>query len=633
MEDNAFAFVLTVFVAGVGAQWLGWRLKIPAIVVLLALGLFVGPGIGWIDPSVQLAGLMPHVVGLGVAIIVFDGGLNLNLRELRDAAEGLRRLILVGLPVNWLLGTLAAYGIVGLSWPVSVVFGAILVVTGPTVILPMLRSFRLRRRPAALLKWEAVVNDPIGAILTIVALEYWVVTARLRAAEAPLASEMLLHLAPALAAILLLSVLAALGVRSAFHRDMVPEPLKQPILLAGALGLYATGNLFYPEAGLVGATVFGVALANLNIAGLRGLSRSKESLSILLVSAIFVILAADIPVGDLRMLDAEILLAVGAVVFLVRPIAMGLALVGSPIPWRERLLVGWIGPRGIVAAALAGIASDDLLAAGYADAEVLLPMVFAVIAGTVVIHGLTLGPVAKALGLRATERPGLMLVGSNRWSVALATVLRQLGVPVTIVDRSWMALRLARENDIPGLAVEILSEWVEDALDTGQIDYVLAATGDDAYNALVCARFAPELGRERVYQLAMRSSGVGGGHKSPASDWRGKILGGPGFDHAEANQRLADGWRFDIRRPTEAGASIARQSEHDGDLPLLTIRADGRVLFHSPEREVTVREGDCVITFIPPGQEMQREGACAALADVGEQGRAGSDRAATTADR
>lgn len=624
MEDSTFAFVLTVFVAGVAAQWVGWRLRIPAIVVLLAVGLLAGPGYGWIDPSVQLGDLLPTVIGLGVAIIVFEGGLSLNLRELREAGVGLGRLIVIGLPLNWFLGAWAAHGIVGLSWPVSIVFGAILVVTGPTVILPMLRTIRLRRRTAALLKWEAVVNDPIGAIVTIVALEYWVVSARLRAAEAPLAEEMLLHLAPALLGITLISALAALGVREAFHRDLVPEILKQPILLAGALGLYATGNLFYPEAGLVGATLFGVALANLDIAGLKALSRSKESLSVLIVSAIFIILAADIGVDDLRALTLPIMAGVAAVVFLVRPIAMLVALLGSPLPWRERLLVGWIGPRGIVAAALAGIAATEMIAAGYTDATILLPMVFAVITGTVVVHGLTFGPVSRLLRLRATEKPGLMIVGANPWSVALASVLRQLGVPVVMVDRSWMALRQARENDIPGLAVEILSERVEAALDTGQVDYVLAATDDDAYNALVCARFAPELGRERVHQLAMHDNEhAPGRRKAPAPDWRGKILGSESFDHKTVNDHLAEGWRFDIRQPTASGAAIAKQSSSEEEMPLLTVRADGRILFHSPERAVKVRDGDCVVTFIPPGQPMQRTGACAALdaegPEVGEE--------------
>lgn len=600
METTIFVFVAITLVGGVAAQWVGWRFRVPPIIVLLLLGLAVGPGLGIISPSDQLGHALEVIVGLSVAVIVFEGGLKLNLSELKEQRAGVTRLILLGLPLNWLFATLAAHWIVGLPWSLSVVFGAILVVTGPTVILPLLRHVRLLRRPAALMKWEAVVNDPIGAMVTVLALEYLLVVLPGHTEGSDIAFPMG-RLVLALAACAAMAVAAALLVRWLFHGDRAPELMRTPMLLAAALGLYTAGNVMQDEAGLFAATVFGLALANLNITGLRSLSRSKESLSTLLVSALFILLAADLRAEDFSGVPAvAAAVLVGVVLVAVRPLAMLLATAGSGLTWRERLLIGWIGPRGIVAAALAGIAGSRLEATGYEGAELLLPLVFSVIAATVVAHGLTLAPAARLLGLRTTVRPGILIAGANPFTVELARTLKAHDVPAVIADRSWTALRPAREYEIPGLAVEILSERVESALELGQVDYVLAATDDDAYNALVCARFAPELGRERVHQLAMR------GHEpteeAPPLDWRGKIVAATDLDHRAVNDLIADGWGFSVRPPAEKRAEISGRAEDMADTPLLILKADGRIIFNSPERKAhaRLRAGDMMVFFEPP---------------------------------
>ncbi len=592
MEHEFLVFLLTVAIGGIGAQWLGWRLGIPAIVLLLATGVTAGPALGIIDPSELFGPLLQPIIGAAVAIVVFEGGLSLNLRDLDRAGTGIRRLVAVGLPLNWALGAMAAHWIGGIEWPIAVLIGAVLVVTGPTVILPLLRQTPIEQRPGALLKWEAVVNDPIGAILTVVVLEY--LTAVGTGAALP---GVLLDLAMGTVVALVAALAAAYAVRWAFHADLVPEVMKTPLLLSGTVALYAGTNLVLQEAGLLAATVFGLTLANINVSGLRPLSRYKESLSVLLVSSLFVILAADIDPAVFARLSWPALLLVAAFL-VVRPVAILLATLRSGLSWPERLLTAWIGPRGIVAAAIAGIAGAHLSRSGYADADLVLPIVFLVIISTAVLQGLTLGPAARRLGLVAGEEPGLLIVGASPWTIELACLLRRLDVPVVMADRSWTALRPARDCDIPTINVEIMSEWVEEVLDTGDVAYLLAATEDDAYNALVCARLAPELGRERVHQLALRSGRLDARH-TPGPDWRGKILAERHLDQTEANRLLLEeNWQFVVRR-IESGEGTAEEAQVDREKLLLVVRDKVGLLFHTPEREVKVQPGDLLIAFAP----------------------------------
>lgn len=593
MEQGVLVYVLAVVVAGVAAQWVGWRLRVPAIVLLLAVGLLVGPGLRLIAPSEDLGPLLAAGIGLAVAVVVFEGGLNLNLAELEAAGRGIRRLVVLALPLNWVFGTLAAHWIGDLSWPVAALVGAILVVTGPTVILPLLRQANLRRRPATLLKWEAVVNDPLGAMLTVVVLQLVVETG-----DDDDLSTIALRLLPAVAVAVAAGAALALAVKAAFHADLVPEVLRVPVLTAGTLGLYAATNAVHAESGLLAATVFGLALANLSIAGLSHATRFEEAVTVMLVSALFILLAADIGREVFTWISWRLAAFVASVLLVVRPAAIWLATIGSGLCVRERLLVAWVAPRGIVAAAIAGLAGSELARAGFPEGRMVLPMVFAVIVATVVLQGMTLSPLARWLDLRAAERPGLLIVGASPWSLALARTLDGEGVPVAVADRSWAALRPVRDAGLRSAAIEVLSEAVSTSLDFAAVDYVLAATDDDAYNALVCARLAPELGQERVSQLAIAGRRLDS-HAVPARDWRGKVVGGEGLDHATANALLAQGWRFQVRPvPTEADFGKARSAPEE--TVVLAIRPDGGLAFHSPEHRARLHAGDRLLTFRPP---------------------------------
>ncbi|TNC07657.1 sodium:proton antiporter [Methylobacterium terricola] len=596
MEQGVATAVLCIVAGGVAAQLLAARLRIPAIVLLLGLGFLVGPVLGLLHPSKAFGDNLRPLIGLAVAIVVFEGGLALDFRELRASAEGVLRLTAVALPLNFVLGTLAAHLIGGMLWGPAAVFGAILVVTGPTVILPLLRRARLERRSGAFLKWEAIINDPIGAILTAIVIE--ILVGPDHGSSSTSVTDLALHLAEGAATAAVLGVGSAFLVSWAFQRDLVPESLKTPLLLALSLVAYAVPNLLMHEAGLIGATAFGIALANLHVPGISELRRFKEALVVLLVSCLFVVLTADLDLVVLGKLSLPILALTAATLFLVRPAAIWMATWRSDLTWRERLFVGWIGPRGIVAAAVAGIAGPRLSQAGYVGGDLIQPTVFAVIVATVLANGFSLGPLAWRLGLSvAADAERLAIVGASPWSSDLALTLHRAGVPVVLIDTYPDALRPARIGGVPTLQAELLSRHAEEGLADRPPDYLLAATRDELYNALVCTRLAPELGRERVYQLAPSADHLLHAETGVSRDVRGKVLGDGQLSFEAIATRHAAGWHFVI--------SATEAARDRGTSCLLIIRSSGSLDFPSPEHELgEPLHGDKLVLFSPPIEDV-----------------------------
>lgn len=603
MTNVTAVAVLCIAVAGVFAQWLAWRFRLPAIVLLFAAGLAVGPGLQILNPAEAFGTAARPLIGLAVAIVVFEGGLALDVRELRAASEGVLRLTAVAAPISFVLATLAAHGLAGLAWGAALLYGAITVVTGPTVVLPLLRHTRLERRAASLLKWEAIVNDPMGALLAAIVLALLV-------ARGATGGGLALELLGGLVASVALGTGAALMIRWLVRRDQLPEVLKTPILLAATLGVYVLGNLVMDEAGLAAATIFGVALANLGIPGIREVARFKESLVVLIVSALFIVLTASLDRGVFARLSSPVILLTVAMIVLVRPLSIGIATLGTTLTWKERFLTGWIAPRGIVAAAVAGAAGTKLNAAGVPGGDEVMPAVFALIAATMVLHGFSLGPLARRLGLTLGDRPGVAIVGATAWSVDFAKALSSTGIPVLMIDTYPGALDRARDERLPVLQAEVLSAHGEEALGEQRIDYLLAATSNDVYNSLVCARLAPELGRGRVFQLA-----PAGGDVDPWAgvdrEWRGQILGAPAIDFATLRRQHKDGWRFAVTGQVAAAdgpGDPSPSSETEGSLDagsaapvaLAIVRRSGLIQFASTETAAAdAAPGDQVITLSP----------------------------------
>jgi CPA1 family monovalent cation:H+ antiporter len=600
---HAAQTVLIVLAAGLASQWLAALLRMPGIVILLPAGVLLGPVTGLLefrgDPE-QLT----ELIGLGVAIILFEGGMNLRVGELRKAGRGVGRLVLLGVPITWVLTAAAAHWIVGLSWPVAWVLGAILVVTGPTVIQPVLRYARLNDESASLLKWEGIVNDPIGVLLAVLTFQYFTLAGEGAAAT-------LIGLGAAIATAAVLGGLGGWAIGRLFQRGGVAEHLKPPLLMVLVLLAYHASNLVQHEAGLLTVTVMGMVLGNVPLAGREDLQRFKENLTVVLVSVLFIVITARLDLAQLAGLDLHAIAFVAAVLLLIRPLAVGLSTIAARMRRQDRILLAWIAPRGIVAAATAGLFGPAMVAAGYPGAEILLPLVFAVIVVTVVAHGLSVGPLGRRLDLAAPDDNGVLIVGASPWSIEMARALKHFDIEVLMVDGVYHRLKAARMAGIDTYLGEILSEHAEQSLDTHHLGHLLAATPNDFYNALVCNALGARFGRHRTLQLPTAESARSEERRLTAEQ-RGHLAFSEDRDADWLQERLDEGWTVQHTRLSEAHGLDAlrdRLGEPGRDWLLLAgIRPGGEPRLYSEELPFEPENEWHVLYFAPDG-DSQRDDA------------------------
>lgn len=595
---------LIVLSAGLAAQWLASLLKLPAIVILIAAGLVLGPVTGMITPS-RSPEAFNAMIGLGVAIILFEGGMDLKLRELRHTGSGVYRLVALGVPLAWVLGALAAHYIAGLSWPVAIVLAAILVVTGPTVILPLLRQARLDKDAASLFKWEGIVNDPIGVLLAVISFQYFTSQGgTLRSSLEDLGLSLLVGV-----------VLGGGGgwlTGWLYRRGAVPVHLKAPILMVLVLLVYWASNHIMHEAGLVSVTLMGMMIGNMPLVERQALQTFKENLTVVLLSILFIVIPAQLGPQHLAQIDWRSVAFVLALLLLVRPLAVMLALAGSSVPRRIRLLLAWIAPRGIVAAATASLFGPAMVEAGYPDAERLLPIVFLVIMVTVLAHGFTLAPLARRLKLAANESNGLLIVGGSPFSVALAIALRRLDIEVLIADGTWTRLREARMAGLPVYYGEVLSEETAHALNAQTLNHLLAATDNDFYNALVCKGAGRLFGHHRAFELAAHTASEQE-FKQMSIDVRGYFAFGQDANYTLLNERIAEGWAIQYTKVSEQHGWTAMKERLDAVDPswlfLGGISPKGQFRLYSQEQRFKVEADWTAIYFAPPTTRVRRASA------------------------
>ncbi len=595
MHDQALSIAL-IGIFGIGAQWIAWRTGWPAIALMLAAGVISGPVLHLINPEHVFGELLEPMVSVAVALILFEGGLSLNFRELRKTDGAVTRLVLLGAPIGWILGAIACFYVAGLVWPVAILFAGILVVTGPTVVLPLLRQSNVAARPRAILKWEAIVNDPVGALLGVVTYEYL-----RRAGEGGSLASVIFALVAAAVVAGLIGWLAARALGWAFPRGHVPEYLKAPVLLVAVIGVFVLSNAIQQETGLLAVTIMGVALANMRLDSLRDIQPFKENVTVLLISGVFVILSASLDFEALRQFEWRFLAFLLVLMFLVRPATVLISLAFTKVPWNERLLVAWIAPRGIVAVAISGLFALRLDRLGYSDGSILVTLSFAVVVATILFHGFSIRPVARLLKVTGAAERGLLIVGATPFSLELATQLRQLEVPVTIADNSWQRLSPARHAGIPTYHGEILSEATDERLDLAQFQVLAATTDNEAYNALVCTEFAPEIGRDNVYQLGDASNDED--PRALPESLRGRALFSAGHGVEDIIQREEQGWTFRKTRISEQfDFDAAKASLSEGGDMLLLLRKGGAMRFFTHASRPTPQPGDTILTYVPPSK-------------------------------
>ncbi|MBE0620591.1 MAG: sodium:proton antiporter [Burkholderiales bacterium] len=496
MHDTLFA-VAAIGLIGIACQWLGWWVKLPAILFLLLAGILIGPLLGWVDPDLMFGNLLFPFVSLAVAVILFEGSLTLKFRDIRGLEKVVRRMVSVGLLITWTVATLAAHWAVGFDWPLALLCGALLVVTGPTVIVPMLRTVRPNVRIAEVLRWEGILIDPIGALLAVLVFDFIVASG---------GGHAITHTLTTFFGIILIGTASGavagqfLGMLLRSH--WVPEYLRSVTTLVIVCGVFAAANALQAESGLLAVTVLGIWLANMRDVPLDDVLDFKESLSVLLISVLFILLAARLHPTDLQALGAGAALVFVALQLVARPLQVLASTAGSSLRWRERALLAWIAPRGIIAAAISALFAPRLAELGFAQAPLLVPLTFSVIIGTVVLQSATAGALARLLGVAEPEAKGVFIVGANPVARALGKALHDAGQRVLLADGYWESVSAARELGLRAYYGNPVSGLADRQLDLIGIGRLLALSPQHEMNALAVLRYRPEFGRGKVHRLA-----------------------------------------------------------------------------------------------------------------------------------
>jgi NhaP-type Na+/H+ or K+/H+ antiporter len=595
-EQALLQILVVIFFVGILIQWVAWKFKFPGVVFLLAAGVILGPVLGHI-PSTLASGHTVHaLLKLALAIILFEGGLQLKFHELKNSGKIVKKMILLGASLHFAFLYFCNSVVLDLGPALSLIFASILIVTGPTVILPLLRQSRIPKRISSGLKWEAIIVDPIGAILTVLFFEYFTLYHENNSGL----SYFLLAITKSIILAGGLGAAAGYFVKELEKRSQIPEHLKSPLVLTLVFVIYLLSDYVQTEAGLIATTVFGVILGNSKTPISQDLHKFKEPLTVILISLIFIVLAATLNLRDLaNIFSSTNLLYLFLIIFIARPLAMYLALLGTGLRHRERLFLGWIGPRGVVAAAVVEVFAPKLMGQGYEQAGQLVPLIFAVIILTVIFHGFSLNPLARIFELNVQKKSGVLIVGANSWSHSFAQALIQEKLPVLVADNNWHSIQKSKMLSIPSFYGEVLANNSEELLDLTDISMVVATTENDSYNALVCKHFSSHIGRENVYQLPLHNFEMIK-DKGLKSYLRGNVIISTNDIYEELEKNYYRGWTFKHTKLTEEFSLDNFESYKDTTTKLVAlIRGEKDLIFNTVDIELKPRKGDTLISYGP----------------------------------
>ena len=576
--------------AGIGivalaSQWLAWRLRLPAILFLLLSGIAAGPVLHLLDPQQLFGAMLFPIVSVSVALILFEGSLTLHLSEWRDIGKVVRRLVTIGALATWIVIAVASHYLLHLSWEMAVLFGTFTLVTGPTVIVPMLRVVRPTAPVANILRWEGIVIDPIGALLAVVTYSFIITSSD----EQGLGHGMLMF-----AAVIgwgtCTGIAGGWALGQVMRRHWLPDYLHNFSALASVLGIFIGSNQVFHESGLLAVTVMGMWLANMKGVDIRHILHFKENLSILLISGLFILLAAMLDLDSLLGLGPAVLILLAVVQLVARPLSVLLSTFGSQLRWQERALLAWISPRGIVAAAVSAIFAIRLDAAGYEGATLLVPLTFAVIIGTVVLQSATARPLARLLNVSEPSPSGFLIVGANPVARAIAKALRQLDKRVLLTDSSWENIRAARMENLPVYFGNPASQHAEAHLDLVGLGYLLGLSPAAEMNTLASMRFGHEFGRENVFSLASGQESRRTDKHRASEEHRGRFLGKPALTFPQMASLLSKGAEIYSTNLTDGFGWEDYQKLHGNRANLLFARDAGGWL-HVATHDLELKPG------------------------------------------
>jgi len=599
--DEKMVGLALVIALGVGAQFVAERVKLPSILVLLAVGFLAGPVTHLLQPDLLFADLLMPVVSLATAVVLFEGGMPFDLKELRGVRSEVRNLVTLGLLLTWLGLTASVWWLFDFEWRLSFLLGAVLVVSGPTVVQPLLRQVRLRGSAGSILKWEGILIDPFGALLAVLIFEglfvehagehvwYW-----------------LLAVLRTLVVGIGLGALAGYGVAVLLRRFLIPDHLQSVFVLALLLIVFVLCDRLSEESGLLAAVVMGMVLSNQRQLSVHHILSFKEQLTVLLLAVLFVVLAARVETDQLLALLMPALGLTAILMLVVRPLVV-LLCTRRKIGWRERIFIAGIAPRGIVAAAVSAFFALRLSEKGLADSEFIVPITFLVIVGSVAWSGLLARPLAAWLGLAEHNPKGVLIVGAGPLARVLAAALAEDGQEPILVDRNRERVREARLLGLQARQGDVLHRHFAEKLELERIGSLLALTRNNEVNALICGQFAEHLGTGSVYQIPdFEPPSLAEAEDDDVSLYhriRGRLLGGADVDIERLERMIGNG--AEIRRTslTDQFDKQAFDEHYRGRSVLLYIlRGEGRIHFVTSDGAVEPGEGDTLVHLAEPDE-------------------------------
>lgn len=500
-----------IVILGILAQWMAWKMKIPAILPLILIGLAVGPistlftddGSKIIEPIWNgESGLFPgeslfYFVSLAISIILFEGGLTLRRSDILNVGPVIMKLITLGATVTFIGAGLAAHFLFDLSWKISFLFASLVIVTGPTVIAPILRHIPLKKDISSILRWEGILIDPIGALVAVLVFEFILVEEGTR-----YTTVALIEFGKIVLFGFTFGFTFAHALVFAIKKDVIPHYLLNVVTLAAVIGVFVLSDNFAHESGLLAVVIMGMVMGNKDLPNLKELAYFKESLSILLVSILFILLAANIELEAMLLVyNIEALILFAVVVFALRPLSVFLSSIKSGLRVNEKIFISWVGPRGIVAAGIASLFGLKLASEGIEGAEYITPLVFMIVLGTVLLNATTARPLAKLLGVFLKRSEGILIIGASLVSRIIAKYLKENDRHVVLLDSNRTNVQRAKDNDLEAFEGNIYSDNLIYNMELNDVGFLMALTGNTEINKTAIDKFQENFGEHGSFRL------------------------------------------------------------------------------------------------------------------------------------
>lgn len=596
-----------IVILGILAQWVAWKFKIPAILPLILIGLFVGPisslmsddGGQWIQPIWNgEKGFFPgeglfFFVSLAIGIILFEGGLTLRRGEISKVGPVIVKLISIGSAITCFGAAVAAHYIFGLDWRISFLFSALIIVTGPTVITPILRNIPLKKDVSAVLKWEGILIDPIGALVAVLVFEFISVEG-----DSGFTKQALIEFAKIVLIGFTFGISGGYALYMAIKKRWIPHYLLNVVSLSVVLLIFVESDIFAHESGLLSVVVMGMFLGNSDLPNLKELLYFKESLSVLLISILFILLAANISLDDLLLVynwKTAILFAI--IIFVLRPLGVFLSTINSSLKTNEKIFISWVGPRGIVAAGIASLFGTKLVAKGVPGAEYITPLVFGVVLVTVLLNATTARLFASMVGVFLKKSEGIVIVGASKISRLIGTYLLKNGRHVVLVDTNRVNISKAKELGLDAINANIYVDDLTNNIELSDVGYLLAMTGNDEINLQAINRFGKIFGENGTFRLMtpeeLRNS----------SNLRSTELFSQTHDYVRFMD-VAQLYPSIQEIPIDSGKQLLQMltllGEDDSAIPLFLKRPDGYLDLISDPKELEVTEASSLVYMGKP---------------------------------